>query len=119
MNDDDIHRMQVETGRRAAAFMRHFLRQDQEALLELATPHMRSDLDTWRLIISREEEQPHNCFDNTLVLADRRAVATAFFAEHPPSLEMSDSVLHGGPHFAESGVELDLAGRRGRYRGVV
>ncbi len=63
------------------------------------------------LFISREEEQPDNCFDNAVVLADRRAVATAFFAEHPPSLEMSDSVLHGGPHFADSGVELDLAGR--------
>lgn len=55
MNDDDVHRLQVETGRRAAAFMRHYLRRDEEALLELATPHMRSDLDTWYFLMALAE----------------------------------------------------------------
>ena len=55
MDDNERHRLQIETGRRAAAFMRHYLRRDEEALLELATAHMRSDWDTWYFLMALAE----------------------------------------------------------------
>ena len=63
MDEDEIHRLQVETGRRAAAFMRHYLRRDEEALLELATAHMRSDLDTWYFVMALTEFAARMAFE--------------------------------------------------------
>ena len=45
-----------------------------------------------------------------LLSGARYSVAAAFFAEHPPDLQVRDGAFDGRPHLAEGGIEPDIAG---------
>src|SRR4051795_12540761 len=61
--------------------------------------------------VGNEPETVHDDrFDHAGVLLQRSSIATAFFAEHSPCLEVCDGMFDGGAGLAQRGVELDLAG---------
>lgn len=49
---EDLHRVHGETARQAKAFIAHYLRRDDEAILATAPQHLRTDPESWYFVMA-------------------------------------------------------------------